>query len=76
MAPRLMAGLGTVGAMTAQPMSTPSPGPPYGVIKLGEDAAAAADVAAVVAAHRDWVASGRPGAVPHELAMAELLGGR
>jgi hypothetical protein len=76
MAPQLTAGLGTVGRMTAQPTSTPSPGEPYGVIKLGEDAATAAEVDAVVAAHRDWAAKGRPGAVSHERAMAELLGGR
>jgi hypothetical protein len=27
-----------------------------------------------LAAHREWVAAGRPGAVSHEEAMAELLG--
>ena len=32
-----------------------------------------ADVEATLAAHREWVASGRPGAVSHEEAMAELL---
>jgi hypothetical protein len=32
-----------------------------------------AEVEATLAAHRDWVAAGRPGAVPHEVAMAELL---
>jgi hypothetical protein len=33
-----------------------------------------AEVEATLAAHRDWVAAGRPGAVSHEEAMAELLG--
>jgi hypothetical protein len=32
-----------------------------------------ADVEATLAAYREWVASGRPGAVSHEEAMAELL---
>jgi hypothetical protein len=32
-----------------------------------------AEVEATLAAHRDWVAAGRPGAVCHEVAMAELL---
>jgi hypothetical protein len=32
-----------------------------------------AEVEATLAAHRDWVAAGRPGAVSHEEAMAELL---
>ena len=32
-----------------------------------------ADVEATLAAHREWVAAGRPGAVSHEEAMAELL---
>jgi hypothetical protein len=32
-----------------------------------------AEVEATMAAHRDWVAAGRPGAVSHEVAMAELL---
>ena len=34
-----------------------------------------AEVEATLAAHRAWVAAGRPGAVSHEEAMAELLGG-
>jgi hypothetical protein len=34
-----------------------------------------AEIDTVVAAHRDWVARGRPGAVSHDEAMAELLGG-
>jgi hypothetical protein len=32
-----------------------------------------ADVEATLAAHREWVAAGRPGAVSHEEAMADLL---
>jgi hypothetical protein len=32
-----------------------------------------ADVEATLAAHREWVAAGRPGVVSHEDAMAELL---
>jgi hypothetical protein len=34
-----------------------------------------AEMEAALAAHREWVAAGRPGAVSHEEAMAELLGG-
>lgn len=33
----------------------------------------AADVEATLAGHREWVAAGRPGALTHEQAMAELL---
>jgi hypothetical protein len=33
-----------------------------------------AEVEAALAAHREWVTAGRPGAVSHEEAMAELLG--
>jgi len=33
-----------------------------------------AEVEATLAAHQEWVAAGRPGAVSHEEAMAELLG--
>ena len=32
-----------------------------------------ADVDATLAGHREWVAAGRPGAVSHDEAMAELL---
>jgi len=32
-----------------------------------------AEIEATLTAHRDWVAAGRPGAVSHEEAMAELL---
>ena len=34
-----------------------------------------AEIEATLTAHRAWVAAGRPGAVSHEEAMAELLGG-
>jgi hypothetical protein len=40
------------------------------------DALADAEAEATLAEHRDWVAAGRPGAVSHEEAMAELLRGR
>jgi hypothetical protein len=33
-----------------------------------------AEIEATLAAHRDWVAAGRPGAFSHEEAMAQLLG--
>jgi len=32
-----------------------------------------AEIEATLTAHREWVAAGRPGAVSHEEAMAELL---
>jgi hypothetical protein len=35
----------------------------------------AAEIESTLAAHREWVAAGRPGAVSHELAMTELLTG-
>jgi len=35
----------------------------------------AAEIESTLAAHREWVAAGRPGAVSHEVAMAELLAG-
>jgi hypothetical protein len=35
----------------------------------------AAEADAMLQTHREWVAAGRPGAVSHEEAMAELLGG-
>jgi hypothetical protein len=35
-----------------------------------------AEIEATLADHREWVAAGLPGAVSHEEAMAELLGGR
>jgi hypothetical protein len=33
-----------------------------------------AEIEATLAAHQEWAAAGRPGAVSHEEAMAELLG--
>jgi hypothetical protein len=33
-----------------------------------------AEIETTLAAHREWVAAGRPGAVSHDEAMAELLG--
>ena len=33
-----------------------------------------AEIEATLAAHQEWVAAGRPGAMSHEEAMAELLG--
>jgi hypothetical protein len=35
-----------------------------------------AEIEITLTAHREWVAAGRPGAVSHEEAMAELLGGQ
>jgi hypothetical protein len=35
-----------------------------------------AEIEATLAGYREWVAAGRPGAVSHEQAMAELLRGR
>lgn len=35
-----------------------------------------AEIEATLAEHREWAAAGRPGAVSHEEAMAELLGDR
>jgi hypothetical protein len=32
-----------------------------------------AEIESTLAAHRDWVAAGRPGAVSHDRAMEELL---
>jgi hypothetical protein len=34
------------------------------------------EVEATLAAHREWVKADRPGAVSHDEAMAELLGGQ
>jgi hypothetical protein len=53
----------------------------YLVLKALRDRASAeeveeAEMDAVVAQHKAWVAAGRPGAMSHEDAMAELLGGR
>ncbi len=35
-----------------------------------------AEIEATLAAHREWVAAGRPGAVSHDDVMAELLSGQ
>jgi hypothetical protein len=35
---------------------------------------AEAEIQTTLAAHREWVEAGRPGAVSHDEAMAELLG--
>jgi hypothetical protein len=35
-----------------------------------------AEIESTLAAHRDWAEAGRPGAVSHEEAMAELLRGQ
>src|SRR5450755_4410571 len=35
-----------------------------------------AEIEATLAAHREWAAAGRPGAVSHDEAMAELLSGQ
>jgi hypothetical protein len=35
-----------------------------------------AEIETTLAEHREWVAAGRPGAVSHEEAIAELLGDR
>ena len=54
----------TFGAMTAHP-AEPVP---------DTDPDEAAVAAAALREYREWVAKGRPGAVSHEEAMAELLG--
>ncbi len=61
--------------MTAQP-SSPSFREPPETVCLGAQPTANAEISTIVAAHQAWVASGRPGAISHEEAMAELLGGR
>jgi hypothetical protein len=38
--------------------------------------AAEAEADAIMGRYREWAAAGRPGAISHEEAMAELLGGR
>jgi hypothetical protein len=54
----------TVGLVTAQPDSSPEQSP---------EAREEAEIEATLAGYREWVAAGRPGAVSHEEAMAELL---
>jgi hypothetical protein len=39
-------------------------------------APAEAEIEATLAAHREWAAAGRPGAVSHDEVMAELLSGQ
>jgi hypothetical protein len=56
------------------------PNDEYRLLRALRDRASAEDVEeaemdAVVAKHKAWVAEGRPGAVSHEDAVAELLGG-
>ena len=67
-------GTGRYGSqVTARLTSTPGSSEPYGVLHPAlEDA----EAEAALAEHRAWVAAGRPGAVSHEEAMAELLRGR
>jgi len=50
--------------VTAQPDSSPEQSP---------EALEKAEIEATLAGYREWVAAGRPGAVSHEEAMAELL---
>jgi hypothetical protein len=40
---------------------------------VGAQPAEEAEIEATLASHRAWVEAGRPGAVSHEEAMAELL---
>ena len=59
--------------MTSRLTSAQGSSEPAGVLHPGlEDA----EAEAALAEHRAWVAAGRPGAVSHEEAMAELLRGR
>jgi hypothetical protein len=59
--------------MTSRLTSAHGAPEPFGTLHQGlEDA----EAEATLAEHRAWVAAGRPGAVPHEEAMAELLRGR
>jgi hypothetical protein len=58
--------------MTSRLTSTHGSSEPYEVIHPGLDP----EAEAALAEHRAWVAAGRPGAVSHEEAMAELLRSR
>jgi hypothetical protein len=49
-------------------MATPEASDPDPVEALEET-----EIEAALAAHKEWVAAGRPGAVSHDEAMAELL---
>ncbi len=62
--------------MTVHPTSAPGSREPCQAIRHGGPAPSDAEINAIVAAHREWLARGRPGAVSHEEAMAELLGSR
>ena len=59
--------------MTSGLTSTHGSSGPY---EVAHSAPEAAEAEAALAEHRAWVAAGRPGAVSHEEAMAELLRGR
>lgn len=59
--------------MTSPLTSVPGSPEPLGVLHPGREDA---EAEAALAEHRAWVAAGRPGAVSHEEAMAELLRGR
>jgi hypothetical protein len=59
--------------MTSRLTSAHGSPEPVGMLHPGlEDA----EAEATLAEHRAWVAAGRPGAVSHEEAIAELLRGR
>jgi hypothetical protein len=60
--------------MTSRLTSTHGSSGPYEVAHPALEDDAEADAA--LAEHRAWVAAGRPGAVSHEEAMAELLRSR
>jgi hypothetical protein len=61
--------------MTVRPRQSMTRSPGRGLERLASpDELEAAEADAVMEAHREWVAAGRPGAVSHEEAMAELLG--
>ncbi len=59
--------------MTSRLTSTHGPSGPY---EVAHPALEDAEADAALAEHRAWVAAGRPGAVSHEEAMAELLRSR
>jgi len=56
--------------MSVPVASTPQPAERHAPAETLE----AVEIEATLADHREWVAAGRPGAVSHEEAMAELLG--
>jgi hypothetical protein len=58
--------------MTSRLTSTHGSSEPYEVLHPALDA----EAESALAEHRAWVAAGRPGAVSHEEAMAELLRSR